>query len=228
MRMSRPGADILSNARPLKTVRTGNFSPGTPHYLTDVDDNDLITRARRGDAEAFTRLFARHQHAVFRYAAHMCGREHGDDIVQDTFLALLRQTARHDAPRGPVGAYLLGIARHLVLKRLGARYDARETDALDADLDWAPAAEGPTALDALAREELVGAVRVAVDALPPAYRETIVLCELEELDYAAAATVMACPIGTVRSRLHRARALLAASLADLAPAGAGAAHGTRG
>jgi RNA polymerase sigma-70 factor (ECF subfamily) len=191
-----------------------------------VDDSDLITRARRGDAEAFTQLFARYQRSVFRYAAHMCGREHGDDVVQDTFLALLRQTARHDAPRGPVGAYLLGIARHLVLKRLGARYDARDTDTLDGDRDRTPADEGPTVLDALAREELIDTVRGAVDALPPAYREAIVLCELEELDYAAAATVMACPIGTVRSRLHRARALLATSLAELAPAGA--AQGVRG
>ena len=191
-----------------------------------MDDNDLIARARRGDADAFSTLFASHHRAVFRYAAHMCGPEHGDDIVQETFLALLRQTSRHDAPRGPVGAYLLGIARHLVLKRLGARYDTRVTSGIDESLDRVPAIEAPTALDALARDELIEAVRAGIEALPPPFREAIVLCELEELDYASVASVLACPIGTVRSRLHRARALLATRLACLAPAGV-AATGTR-
>ncbi len=201
--------------------RTGNYSAPGRHCPSDVDDNDLIALARQGDADAFSRLFARHQRAVFRYAAHMCGREHGDDIVQETFLAVLRQTSRRDAPRGPVGAYLLGIARHLVLKRLGARYDARETATLDESLERAPAIEGPTVLDLMARDQVIGAVRAAVDALRPHFREAIVLCELEELDYAAAAAVLACPIGTVRSRLHRARAALSTSLASLAPAGVG-------
>jgi RNA polymerase sigma-70 factor (ECF subfamily) len=187
-----------------------------------VNDNDLIAGARRGDTEAFSRLFASHHRAVFRYAAHMCGREHGDDIVQDTFLALLRQTAAHAVTRGPARPYLLGIARHLVLKRLGRRYDDRETGVLDETMDRTQDVEAPTALDRLAHEELVGAVRGAIDALPPTFREAIVLCELEELDYAAAAAVMGCPIGTVRSRLYRARALLSTTLASLAPAGAGA------
>jgi RNA polymerase sigma-70 factor (ECF subfamily) len=203
-------------------ARPGNFSGPGRHYPSDVEDNDLIAAARRGDTDAFSRLFAHHHRAVFRYAAHMCGREHGDDIVQDTFLALLRQTAEHAATRGPAGPYLLGIARHLVLKRLGRLYDDRESGVLDETIDRTPNFEAPTALDLLAREELLGAVRSAIDALPPAFREAIVLCELEELDYTAAAAVMGCPIGTVRSRLYRARALLSTTLASLAPAGAGA------
>jgi RNA polymerase sigma-70 factor (ECF subfamily) len=186
-----------------------------------VDDNEFIARARRGDEDAFSRLFARHHRALFRYAAHMCGRAHADDIVQETFLAILRQAGRSDVPRGPAGAYLLGIARHLVLKRLGARYETRETDAIDDEFDEPPAHDAPTALDAVTRTETIDAVRDAVDALPPAYREAIVLCELEEVDYTAAAAVMGCPIGTVRSRLYRARALLSTTLASLAPVGAG-------
>jgi RNA polymerase sigma-70 factor (ECF subfamily) len=62
-------------------------------------------------------------------------------------------------------------------------------------------------------------VRAAVRSLPPQYREVIVLCELQEMDYAAAAGVIRCPIGTVRSRLHRARTLLSAKLAAMQPAG---------
>jgi RNA polymerase sigma-70 factor (ECF subfamily) len=64
----------------------------------------------------------------------------------------------------------------------------------------------------MARAQDVDSVRAAVDALPVAYREAIVLCDLEEQDYATAAAIMKCPIGTVRSRLHRARALLGARL----------------
>jgi RNA polymerase sigma-70 factor (ECF subfamily) len=61
-------------------------------------------------------------------------------------------------------------------------------------------------------------VRAAVGSLPPAYREVVVLCELQDFDYAAAAAIIGCPIGTVRSRLHRARAVLMIKLAALQPA----------
>lgn len=182
-----------------------------------MDDSELIERVRRGDDDAFTRLFARHQRTIFRYAAHMCGREHGDDVVQETFLAVLKQTPQHAAPRGPVVAWLLGIARHLVLKRLGAKYDAATVSADDESLEALPA----TALDALTRAEAIAAVRTAIASLPAVYREAVVLCDLEDVNYADAAAVLECPVGTVRSRLHRARGLLSARLASLAPAGAG-------
>jgi RNA polymerase sigma-70 factor (ECF subfamily) len=69
-------------------------------------------------------------------------------------------------------------------------------------------------LEGLEREEAATLVRDAIRTLPPAYREVIVLCELQEMDYADAAAVLECPIGTVRSRLHRGRALLTQKLAS--------------
>ena len=108
-----------------------------------MNDIELLGRARRGDESAFASLFASHQRAIYRYAAHMCGREQADDVVQETFLAVLRQSDRHDAPRGAVGAYLLGIARHLVLKRLGAKYDALAVEPLDGGLYSVGVAECP-------------------------------------------------------------------------------------
>jgi RNA polymerase sigma-70 factor (ECF subfamily) len=186
--------------------------------MNDVDDSRLLERARRGDEDAFSRLFARHQRSIHRYASHMCGREQADDVVQETFLAVLRQRTRQDAPRGPVGAYLLGIARHVVLKRLGAKYDALAIESLDeADAGEVASSDAPTPLDALTREETIEAVRAGIASLPAGYREVIVLCELEDLDYAGAAAVIACPIGTVRSRLHRARAMLTTRLDALRP-----------
>src|SRR5207302_6049964 len=71
-----------------------------------------------------------------------------------------------------------------------------------------------TPFEDLSRAETVDVVRAAIQSLPPAYREVVVLCELQEMDYADAAAVIGRPIGTVRSRLHRARALLASKLAS--------------
>jgi RNA polymerase sigma-70 factor (ECF subfamily) len=180
--------------------------------MSDVDDVGLLERARRGDQDAFSRLFGRYQRAIYRYGVYMAGREAGDDIVQETFLAVLQQRGRDDPPRGAVLAYLIGIARNRVLKRFSAVRDALRAEPLDDDLQDAVAAEPETALDDLARAETIETVRAAVQALPAAYREAIVLCELQEMPYAEAADVMQCPIGTVRSRLHRGRTLLSAAL----------------
>jgi RNA polymerase sigma-70 factor (ECF subfamily) len=136
--------------------------------------------------------------------------------VQDTFLAVLGQSGRYDATKGTVGAYLLGIARHLLLKRLAVRAEVSLEDDITI-VDRAGATDAGSALEALTRAEAVQALRAAIDALPPAYREAIVLCDLEEVDYAEAAAIVQCPIGTVRSRLHRARLLLATKLSALRP-----------
>ena len=170
----------------------------------------MLERARRGDEQAFSTLFARYQRSIYRYAAYMCGREAADDVVQDTFLAVLRQHARHDAPRASLGGYLFGIARHVVIKRLAANGDASLASP-STELDDRPSPE-PAVFDALVRAQTIDAVRAAIHSLPAAYRESIVLCELQELPYADAADLMQVPIGTVRSRLHRARALLASRL----------------
>jgi RNA polymerase sigma-70 factor (ECF subfamily) len=181
-----------------------------------VDDATLLQRARRGDTDAFSELFGRHQRAIYRYAVHMGGADAGDDVVQDTFLAVLGQSGRYEASRGTVGAYLLGVARHLLLKRLAIRVDLSLDDD-SASVDRTIASDACSVLDTLTHAEMVQAVRAAVDSLPPSYREVIVLCELEELDYAEAAAIVECPIGTIRSRLHRARALLASKLAGARP-----------
>jgi RNA polymerase sigma-70 factor (ECF subfamily) len=183
-----------------------------------VDDERLLERARRGDADAVSRLFARYQAPIYRYAVHMCGRDAGDDIVQDTFLTVMRQPGRYDPARGPVVGYLFGIARHLALRQLTSPNAWTLSEELEEDDQPADPAQ-ETALDSLTRTETIEAVRAAVRSLPPQYREVIVLCEFQEMEYAAAAGIIQCPIGTVRSRLHRARTLLSAKLAAMQPAG---------
>ena len=170
-----------------------------------MDDHRLLERIWRGDEAAFADLFARHRAPVYRYAAHMIGPSDANDVVQETFLALLRQRDRYDVRRGPLQAYLLGIARRLIFRQFAAATAERR---LEADAAVQTTATVRTPFDDLDRVEAIGRVRAAIGELPAVYREVIVLCELNELDYARAADVIGCPIGTVRSRLHRARGLL--------------------
>jgi RNA polymerase sigma-70 factor (ECF subfamily) len=177
----------------------------------NVDEPSLLQRSREGDEMAFAELYQRHQRPIYRYAARMCGPGSADEVVQDTFMAVLRTGKGFDASRGTFRAYLFGVARHMVLKRLGSRYDTAVTT--ESDVPDVPLP--PDVLDTLAQQERVAAVRTAVQSLPPAYREVVALCDLAEIEYSSAAQIIGCPVGTVRSRLHRARALLVSKLASL-------------
>jgi RNA polymerase sigma-70 factor (ECF subfamily) len=189
-------------------VRAGSWQPrGSENGSSDAA---LAGAIRRGDEEAFARLYTAYRGPIFRYALNMCGAGAAEDVVQETFLALLRGD-RFDAGRGTLAGYLFGIARRHILKRLAV---TRLEATADGDrVIEATAPDEPSPFDDLSRTEAVEAVRAAIRSLPPVYREIITLCELEELDYAAAAGVVECPVGTVRSRLHRAKALLSAKLA---------------
>jgi RNA polymerase sigma-70 factor, ECF subfamily len=172
------------------------------------DDGILLERVRQGDETAFSTLYERHQRAIYRYAMHMCGPGAADDVVQETFLVLIREGRGYRREKGTVAAYLFGIARHHVLKHCGLRI-------ADCGLENTEVVSPQTSpLEDLQRSEATSLVREAIRTLPAAYREVGVLCELQEMDYADAAAVLECPIGTVRSRLHRARALLTQKLAS--------------
>ena len=180
-----------------------------------MDEAGLIRRAQNGDEQAFSTLFARYQRPVYRYAVRMCGADAGDDVVQETFLAVLRSRGAFDPSKGTLAGYLFGIARHHIVKRLARHGIELVEPAGDDAIAGAVADDSP--FEAMARSQVVDAVREAVQALPAVYREAVVLCDLEELDYREAARIMECPVGTVRSRLHRARALLASKLAANRP-----------
>jgi RNA polymerase sigma-70 factor (ECF subfamily) len=179
-----------------------------PQYSSQSDD-ELLLRLRNGDEQAFTALYRRRQGAIYRFALHMNGSTAAaEDIVQEVFLALLREECGFDPERGTLSGYLFGIARKLVLRNLER---GRSNVPLEPETDDAAPRELAVIDDPLAgltRHEAIEALRRAVQALPRRYREVVVLCDLEELDYADAAVALGCPIGTVRSRMHRARALL--------------------
>jgi len=183
--------------------------------LTDrVPDDELLARVAAGDAAALTALFRRHQPGIFRFGIHMSGSAAiADDIVQEVFLVVMRDAGRYETGRGSVTAWLCGIARNCVRQRLDR--DRRLTStAFDEDgIEPASDTGGPwDPLAGLLKAERIDALRRAVQTLPVAYRETLVLCDLQELSYQDAADALGCPVGTVRSRLHRARELLTARL----------------
>src|SRR5215813_10739376 len=143
-----------------------------------MDDAGLLERALRGDEDAFSELYSRHQRAVFRYAVYMCGADAADDVVQDTFMNVLLKSRGYDASKGPVISYLLGTARHLIFRRL-TRAHSFFMEEFNDDLNVEGSVERETPLDNFARQETIEVVRAAVQSLPPAHREVIVLCELE-------------------------------------------------
>ena len=179
----------------------------------------LLARMKAGDESAFTALYRRHKDAVYRFALLYGGSAaQAADVTPDTFMHFISHPESYDPTRGAIGAWLCGIARNLARKALGHREDATDPAALadDASLD-ATQVDAHTPLERLLRNEAAEAVRAAVASIAPHYRDVLILCELSDLSYAEAAQVCGIDIGTVRSRLHRARAQLATRLAPLAP-----------
>jgi RNA polymerase sigma-70 factor (ECF subfamily) len=179
----------------------------------ELSDEQLHRSALAGSGEAMAALYRRHGSLVYRFTLRMSGDVAiAEEITQDVFLALLTQIDRFDAARGALSTWLCGIARRKLWKHLersrDAAFDCDEGNA--ADLDLPSTGDGPAEI--LLRQEAVSAVRAGLEELPLALREVIVLCALEEMSYEEAAQVLAVPVGTVRSRLSRAKARLAALL----------------
>jgi RNA polymerase sigma-70 factor (ECF subfamily) len=180
-----------------------------------VADDVLLARAAKGDEQAFTLLYRRHQAALFRFALRMTGSTWAaEEIVQDIFMTLVREPRKYDAGRGALGAFLFGIARNRVMKHLerSPRDISLETDGEDTRVGSTILQDSFTPAVWAERRERLQQVRDAVLDLPPDFREAVVLCELEEMSYEEAAQAIGCPIGTIRSRLHRGKALLLAKL----------------
>jgi RNA polymerase sigma-70 factor (ECF subfamily) len=176
--------------------------------LSTVADATLLRRMSAGDEEAFTALYRRRQGGIYRFALQMSGSEAiAEDVTQEVFLLLIREKSAYDPVRGSVQSFLYGVARNHVLRAL----ERNREGPMDDEAEPCDPGRGDV-LASLTQKEALEAVRQAVLALPTHYREVVVLCDLEEMDYAAAAAALGCSVGTVRSRLHRARSLLTAKL----------------
>lgn len=189
-----------------------DFPTDMPAELTErlsASDAALAARVACGDAAALTPIYQRHRGAVYRFALLWSGAAAtAADVTQDVFLHLLGHAEDYEAARGPLLPWLLGIARNFVHRRAGvdARY-APEDDEVEIPEDVHSPQEA-----ALDSQRELERLRAAIATLPPHYRDVLVLVELAERSYAEAAAICGCELNTVRSRLFRARGLVARAL----------------
>lgn len=180
---------------------------------SNLSDEELLRLIKAGEESAFTLLYSKRHSAIYRFALQMTGCQAiAEDVTQEVFLKLICDPYQFDPSKGSLTAYIYGIARYQVLRRLrkdrgfvsltneSEDGDGFRHERLVADSD---------PLGDLTRNETLDALRQAILALPEHYREALVLCDLHEISYAESAEILSCSIGTIRSRLHRGRALLA-------------------
>src|SRR2546427_599046 len=165
-------------------------------------DSDLEDRLRRGDPRAFEELVIAYQHRVFGVALRMLrSRGEAEEIAQEVFLRVHRAVGDFRG-EAKLSTWLYAITSRLCLNRLasGERRMAREgeesLERLRADTDPAAHAE---------RGELEAALQRAITELPEERRGVVVLRDFQGLSYEEIAAALDLPLGTVRSRLHRAR-----------------------
>ncbi len=186
--------------------------------MTDVEleaapDETLLAGIAAGETVSLSVLFRRRQQNVYRFALHLTGSPAlADDVTQDVFVTVIREAARFEAGRATVSAWLCGIARNFVRRRLALDRGTASLD--DGEVDIPVAATNADPLEDLTSAEAIESLRRAVLSLPLRYREVVVLCDLQETSYGDAAAALGCPIGTVRSRLNRGRALLTAKMIE--------------
>jgi RNA polymerase sigma-70 factor (ECF subfamily) len=201
----------------------------------EPSDSELLRRMGAGDQEAFRTIYQRCQGPIYRFALHMTGNTFlAEDVTQEVFMTLIQERARFEPSRGTLSAYLFGMGRNLLLRRLDREQvyvpfleHGRENGGGNGERKNGAHAVLVMPPNDILRSETIDRVRQAVSSLPPSYREVVVLCDLEEMSYDEAARVIGCAVGTVRSRLHRARALLTEKLRDFHRPAATSATGGR-
>jgi len=190
-----------------------------------LSDSELLKLTLAGSEEALSILYCRRQHNIYQFALQMSGSpEISEDVTQEVFMVLIRQGGTFDETRGSLNSFLLGIARNLVRRKMNREQFYVSLDGDTDDLRIPDECHQSRNLtDELARDETIELVRKAVLSLPARYREVVVLCDLQEMTYLEAASVLNCAVGTVRSRLHRARTLLLEKLRPISEGGSAAA-----
>ncbi len=176
----------------------------------ELHDDDLVHRARMGDADALNALVRRYRPPAFRFALQLTGnREDAHDVAQEAILRFVDTLDRFDADR-PVQPWLFRIVRNKAYD-LGRRQKVRRAESLDELLERGmptPVGAVPSPGARLEQRELRRDVWAALQQLSEQQREILVLREYQDLAYGEIAEVLGVPTGTVMSRLHRARKAL--------------------
>jgi RNA polymerase sigma-70 factor, ECF subfamily len=175
--------------------------------VSSFSDEELYRRMRQGDQAAFSELYDRRSPALYRYALYSSGnRATAEEVTHEVFVQMLAPSQAYHEHLGTLEAYLYGMARNQI--RSLARRNRRDVQ----EISPRESSRQGTVLETLIQDEAASALHAAVRELPLRYRDAIVLCDIEERSYEEAAGLMQCPVGTLRSRLHRGRTLLAAKM----------------
>jgi RNA polymerase sigma-70 factor, ECF subfamily len=186
------------------------------HLKNELTDWELLRAMLAGDEESFSLLYQRRHGGIYRFALQMCGSQQAaEDVTHDVFLFLIKDGHVYDPARGSVSSFLYGVARNYLLRRFRGEQATVPFNEDEEEQPFEQIANDGGPLDDLTRAETIESVRRAVLSLPEKYREVVVLCELQEFSYGETADILGCAIGTVRSRLHRARSLLLAKLSPV-------------
>lgn len=176
-----------------------------------MDDEFLVRQILGGNREAFRLLVLRHQRALFRFLG-LLGFTHdaAEDVAQQTFLRAYRALASFDPQQARFGTWLFTIA-----KRLAANERQRAHHRREQAVDELPHTEAESpAVDPAVAAERTRRLAAAIAALPEALRSTFFLSQIKELTLDEVAAVEGCALGTVKSRIHRAREQLRAALVE--------------
>jgi RNA polymerase sigma-70 factor (ECF subfamily) len=177
------------------------LGPDQTSSLTDKEDELLVVRCQLGERSAFEELTERWHLPLWKYVRRVAGDDDAaSDAIQDVWLRVLRGIVRlRDGSK--LRPWLFGIARHVLMDRLRERYASPPP----ADIDFSDIA-GDTIPDL--REEDMTAMEDEMARLPATEREVLTLFYLQELSLSEVADVLRVPVGTVKSRLFRARHML--------------------
>lgn len=183
-------------------------SPREERLSTPDADAVLVREVAKGSEAAIAILYQRHGGLIYRFSLSLSKDSSvAEEITQEVFLVLMKQSGRFDPSRAELSTWLCGIARNMIWKQFKRQKRWQPIEAGDDEGETTTLEDDPDLT--LSRNEVVSLVRRKVDDLAPHFREVVILCELEEMTYESAAVVLGVPIGTVRSRLHRAKAQLA-------------------
>ena len=190
--------------------RAGASYSTTGDPAASVADEALLEQVAAGDAAALAALYRRFGSRLLGYLQRYAGdRTMAEEILQDTLLAVWR-SAHLYAGRSSVRTWLFGVARRQAYNRL--RVHRPEHMPLDGLAGWVDPAPGPAEW-AIAHAQ-AAAIADAFEALTPPHREVLALAFAAQMPHREIAEILGVPVGTVKSRLHHARAALARALSD--------------
>jgi RNA polymerase sigma-70 factor (ECF subfamily) len=181
--------------------------------MESVSDDDLVLMYRNGDAEAFDALFDRYSTPAYNFARMMLGGGDGaDEVLQEAFLAVARGAQAYE-PRGRFRPWLMRIVRNRCLSHIESERTRMAVLSQGGLERIEPASREPPPETAAQANESAERLRAAISALPDRQREAITLRAFEQMQYHEIAEVLAMPVNTVKTLIHRARAGLAQTLA---------------